>query len=173
MTAASIYQDLRGHLAYLGLTATAEALPAHLDDAAKGRADPHRVPRTAPRGGSRCHPQPPTAGWRRQQVARRLGASIIEGRERVVRRFAAFTRGWPWRRRKDEPEAWVTQAVGRNRRCGPTRARSAAFWRVCATSATAGSPSVAGRGFAAADLPRGQQRLRLSRNYEGRRGVGR
>jgi DNA replication protein DnaC len=33
MTANSIYQRLRGHLAYLRLTAAAEALPGHLDDA--------------------------------------------------------------------------------------------------------------------------------------------
>jgi hypothetical protein len=30
-------------------------------------------------------------GWRRQQLARRLGPSIIGSRERVVRRFVEFT----------------------------------------------------------------------------------
>lgn len=45
-------------------------------------------------------------GWRRQQVSRRLGSSIIDRRERVVRRFAAFTQGWPWRWREDQVEAW-------------------------------------------------------------------
>jgi integrase/recombinase XerC len=47
------------------------------------------------------------AGWRRQQVARRLGASIIGGRERVVRRFAEFAQGWPWSWREEQLEAWV------------------------------------------------------------------
>jgi integrase/recombinase XerC len=28
-------------------------------------------------------------GWRRQQESRRLGTSVIEGRERVIRRFQA------------------------------------------------------------------------------------
>ena len=35
-------------------------------------------------------------GWRSQQLARRLGESIIGARERTVRRFAEFTGGWPW-----------------------------------------------------------------------------
>src|SRR5450759_5411482 len=30
------------------------------------------------------------AGWRRQQTSRRLGASLIDRRERTVRRFQAF-----------------------------------------------------------------------------------
>ena len=33
------------------------------------------------------------AGWRRQQLARRLHASTIEDREGVVRRFVEFTQG--------------------------------------------------------------------------------
>ncbi len=33
------------------------------------------------------------AGWRRQQQARRLSAGLVEGRERVVRRFAAACGG--------------------------------------------------------------------------------
>ncbi|MGZ4664810.1 MAG: hypothetical protein ACXV5Q_07110 [Frankiaceae bacterium] len=36
------------------------------------------------------------SGWRRQQVSRRLSPSLVEGRERVVRRFQEFTGGWPW-----------------------------------------------------------------------------
>ena len=35
MTAASVYQQLRGHLAYLKLAAAAEALPGELDHATK------------------------------------------------------------------------------------------------------------------------------------------
>jgi len=34
-------------------------------------------------------------GWRCQQLSRRLSGSLIEGRERIVRRFAEFG-GWPW-----------------------------------------------------------------------------
>ena len=34
-------------------------------------------------------------GWRRQQVSRRLSGPLIDGRERIVRRFAEFG-GWPW-----------------------------------------------------------------------------
>lgn len=48
------------------------------------------------------------AGWRRQQVARRLdAASTIDGRERVVRRFVEFTQGWPWSWREEQLERWV------------------------------------------------------------------
>jgi integrase/recombinase XerC len=47
------------------------------------------------------------SGWRRQQVARRLGASIIDRRERTVRRFQAFTGTWPWYWRPEELESWV------------------------------------------------------------------
>jgi len=36
------------------------------------------------------------AGFRRQQVSRRLRSLIIDGRERVLRRFQAATGGWPW-----------------------------------------------------------------------------
>ena len=36
------------------------------------------------------------AGWRRQQISRRLGASLIDQRERTLRRFQAFADGWPW-----------------------------------------------------------------------------
>lgn len=46
-------------------------------------------------------------GWRRQQGARRLGASIVDDRERVVRRFVEFTQGWPWSWREEQLESWV------------------------------------------------------------------
>lgn len=36
-------------------------------------------------------------GWRRQQLARLLGAETIRGRLAVVRRFATFTNDYPWR----------------------------------------------------------------------------
>ena len=35
-------------------------------------------------------------GWRRQQAARRLTGPLIDGRARLVRRFAEFTGAWPW-----------------------------------------------------------------------------
>jgi hypothetical protein len=35
-------------------------------------------------------------GWRRQQSARRLSAGVVDGRERLVRRFQEFTGVWPW-----------------------------------------------------------------------------
>src|SRR5262245_50821949 len=50
------------------------------------------------------------AGWSRQQQARRLTARLIGERERVVRRFAAFTGCWPWQCTPAQAEAWV--AVG-------------------------------------------------------------
>jgi hypothetical protein len=33
-------------------------------------------------------------GWRRQQSARRLSVGVVDGRERLVRRFQAFTVRW-------------------------------------------------------------------------------
>ena len=47
------------------------------------------------------------AGWRRQQQSRRLGASIVEARERTVRRFAEFTGAWPWCWSPEQVEGWV------------------------------------------------------------------
>ncbi|WP_232304037.1 hypothetical protein [Pseudofrankia sp. DC12] len=46
-------------------------------------------------------------GWRRQQVSRRLGASIIDNRERVVRRFQAASGGWPWSWSPAQLETWI------------------------------------------------------------------
>jgi integrase/recombinase XerC len=46
-------------------------------------------------------------GWRRQQAARRLTGPLIDGRERVVRRFAAFTGCWPWQRSPARAESWL------------------------------------------------------------------
>ena len=47
------------------------------------------------------------AGWRRQQQARRLSGPLVEGRERVVRRFAEFTGCWPWQWAPAQAEAWT------------------------------------------------------------------
>ena len=48
-------------------------------------------------------------GWRRQQLSRRLGASLIDGRERTVRRFQVFAEGWPWSWRAEQLERWVAE----------------------------------------------------------------
>lgn len=48
-------------------------------------------------------------GWRRQQLSRRLGGSLIEGRERTVRRFQAYTEGWPWCWHPEQLERWVAE----------------------------------------------------------------
>ena len=49
------------------------------------------------------------AGWRRQQLSRRLGGSLIEGRERTVRRFQVFAESWPWGWRAEQLERWVAE----------------------------------------------------------------
>ena len=46
-------------------------------------------------------------GWRRQQAARRLTGPLIEGRVRLVRRFAAFTGAWPWQWTPAQVEDWI------------------------------------------------------------------
>ncbi|MGH3304099.1 MAG: tyrosine-type recombinase/integrase, partial [Streptosporangiaceae bacterium] len=40
---------------------------------------------------------------------RRLGGSLIETRERTVRRFQEFAEGWPWSWRPDQLERWVAE----------------------------------------------------------------
>ena len=46
-------------------------------------------------------------GWRRQQAARRLTGPLIDGRARLVRRFAEFTGAWPWQWTPGQVEQWV------------------------------------------------------------------
>jgi hypothetical protein len=46
-------------------------------------------------------------GWRRQQVSRRLSGPLIDGRERIVRRFAEFTNAWPWQWTPAQVEVWT------------------------------------------------------------------
>jgi integrase/recombinase XerC len=48
-------------------------------------------------------------GWRRQQQSRRLSESIVTARDRVVRRFAAFTSGWPWEWTPGQVEDWIAE----------------------------------------------------------------
>jgi integrase/recombinase XerC len=47
------------------------------------------------------------AGWRRQQLARRVSGPLVASRERVVRRFAAFTGAWPWQWTAAQAESWL------------------------------------------------------------------
>ncbi|MGH3238604.1 MAG: hypothetical protein ACRDOH_36180 [Streptosporangiaceae bacterium] len=49
------------------------------------------------------------AGWQRQQASRRLGRSLIETRERTVRRFGEFAEGWPWSWRPGQLGQWVAE----------------------------------------------------------------
>ena len=46
-------------------------------------------------------------GWRRQQSARRLSAGVVDGRERLVRRFREFTGVWPWQWSPAQVDSWV------------------------------------------------------------------
>lgn len=46
-------------------------------------------------------------GWRRQQAARRLTGPLIDGRARLVRRFAEFTGAWPWQWTAAQAEDWI------------------------------------------------------------------
>jgi hypothetical protein len=46
-------------------------------------------------------------GWRRQQLSRRLGGSLTDGRERTVRRVQVFSDDWPWGWRAEDLERWV------------------------------------------------------------------
>lgn len=47
------------------------------------------------------------AGWRQQQTARRLTVPLIDGRERLIRRFGEFTGGWPWQWTPGQAEVWI------------------------------------------------------------------
>jgi integrase/recombinase XerC len=46
-------------------------------------------------------------GWQRQQAARRRTGPLIDGRVRLVRRFAGFTGAWPWQWTPGQVEQWV------------------------------------------------------------------
>ncbi len=65
-------------------------------------------------GAVELHPEPALfeamiEGWRCQHAARRLSPTITRARERVLRRFQAFSGAWPWEWRADQLEAWVAQ----------------------------------------------------------------
>src|SRR5262245_66062476 len=46
-------------------------------------------------------------GWRAQQAARGLRARTIDARERLVRRFVAFTNEFPWRWSPAHVDEWT------------------------------------------------------------------
>jgi hypothetical protein len=46
-------------------------------------------------------------GWRRQQAARRLSTGVVDGRERLVRRFQEFTGVWPWQWSPAQVDSWA------------------------------------------------------------------
>lgn len=67
-------------------------------------------------GGVPLHPEEATfeamlEGWSAQQVSRRLAASTIEDRLRLVRRFAAFTNEYPWRWQPADVEDWTVSLL--------------------------------------------------------------
>jgi integrase/recombinase XerC len=49
-------------------------------------------------------------GWGRQQRSRRLSAPLVESRERLIRRFQAFTGAWPWGWTPEQVETWSSSA---------------------------------------------------------------
>jgi site-specific recombinase XerD len=51
-------------------------------------------------------------GWRAQQLARGLREETIEGREHLVRRFAATTNDYPWNWRPAHVEEWILTLTG-------------------------------------------------------------
>ncbi len=48
------------------------------------------------------------AGWRRQQLARRLTVGLVGERERVVRQFAVSSGCWPWQWTAAQAESWLS-----------------------------------------------------------------
>src|SRR5690242_5133821 len=51
-------------------------------------------------------------GWQAQQVARGLREDTIEPRERLVRRFAAFTNAYPWQWGPQHMDEWTLSLTG-------------------------------------------------------------
>ena len=67
-------------------------------------------------------------GWGRQQRSRRLSVPLIQGRERLVRRFREFTGAWPWCWTPSRWRGGASRAAGRIRRSGRTRGRWRCSW---------------------------------------------
>lgn len=82
------------------------------------------------------------AGWRSQQLSRRLTESMIGSRERTVRRFAAFTGGWPWSWTPGQLEEWIATGGWAHSTVRTYQGAVAIFLGTCATTGMAGSPSV-------------------------------
>ena len=61
-------------------------------------------------------------GWRAQQSARGLQAATMEPRERLVRRFVAFTNEYPWNWTPAHIEEW-TQTLTSEKRLAPSTIR--------------------------------------------------
>jgi integrase/recombinase XerC len=61
-------------------------------------------------------------GWRAQQTARGLREDTIAPRERLVRRFLAFTNEYPWHWVSSQVEEW-TQSLVAERRLAPSTIR--------------------------------------------------
>jgi len=61
-------------------------------------------------------------GWRAQQTARGLREDTIAPRERLVRRFLAFTNEYPWNWGSPQVEEW-TQSLVAERRLAPSTIR--------------------------------------------------
>jgi len=61
-------------------------------------------------------------GWRAQQTARGLREDTIGPRERLVRRFLAFTNEYPWNWGSSQVEEW-TQSLVAERRLAPSTIR--------------------------------------------------
>ena len=62
-------------------------------------------------------------GWRAQQAARGLREETIEPRERLVRRFVAFTNEYPWRWTPAHVDEWSLSLTG-ERHLAPSTIRS-------------------------------------------------
>lgn len=74
-------------------------------------------------------------GWRNQQLARRLAFGTVEGRERMVRAFAAHVDAFPWAWTPQMVDEWMTdlRAV-RNLRASTLRAYQIAVRLFCSYS---------------------------------------
>lgn len=72
-------------------------------------------------------------GWRNQQLARNLAFSTIATKERLVRRFRAYTGAdpWQWMRRptsRSSPPSCGPSRAPATARCWPTRTRCGCSW---------------------------------------------
>ena len=86
------------------------------------------------------------AGWRRQQAARRLTGALIDGRERLVRRFCAFTGGLPWQWTAGQAGTWIAEGGWAHSTIRSCQGAVALFLAsMCAIRGTAGWLSASSR----------------------------